>query len=209
MDVIGTNAASASTITVAYGRLVDGNGTLGSLTGSAGVTHIASGAMIDFSAQGGTVSWGNNLLRVYGGSFSGQFVNLLGGELVKGSTDTLLLNSDNSAFRGTTTVADGKLIVGDANHSSAMLGATINILSGATLGGYGSLGETTVQAGGMLSPGNSIGTLTVGGNLTLKPGSILEIEIASNGTSDRVDVTGTTTVSGSNVSVTTIDPETS
>ncbi|MCY1381901.1 hypothetical protein D9M69_698640 [compost metagenome] len=90
-----------------------------------------------------------------------------------------------------------------------MLGATINILSGATLGGYGSLGETTVQAGGMLSPGNSIGTLTVGGNLTLKPGSILEIEIASNGTSDRVDVTGTTTVSGSNVSVTTIDPETS
>ncbi|MBJ6135857.1 autotransporter-associated beta strand repeat-containing protein, partial [Ochrobactrum sp. Q0168] len=223
MDVIGTNAAPASTITVAYGRLVDGNGTLGSLTGSAGATRVASGATIDFSAQGGTirnlqdatpghggtVSWGNNQLRVNGGSFSGQFVNSPGGELVKGSTDTLLLNGDNSGFTGTTTIADGRLIVGDANHGSAMLGGTIDVLFGATLGGYGSLGETTVQSGGILSPGNSIGTLTIDGDLTLKPGSVLEIEIAGNGTSDRVDVTGTATVSGSNVSVATIDPETS
>ncbi|MBA8840948.1 autotransporter domain-containing protein [Ochrobactrum sp. RH2CCR150] len=223
MDVIGTNAAPASTITVAYGRLVDGNGSLGSLTAFAGATRIASGAALDLSAQGGiirnlqdatpgnggTVSWVNNPLYLYGGSFSGQFVNSLGGELVKGSTDTLLLNGDNSGFSGTTTVADGKLVVGDINNSSATLGGTIDVLSGAILGGYGSLGETTVQSGGILSPGNSIGTLAVDGDLTLKPGSVLEIEIASNGASDRVDVTGTATVSRSNVSVTTIDPETS
>jgi outer membrane autotransporter protein len=223
MDVVGPNAAPASTITVAQGRLVDGNRSLGSLTGSAAATRVASGAAIDFSAfggtirnlqdatpgNGGTVSWAGNRLYVHGGSFSGQFVNSSVGEFVKGSTDTLLLNGDNSGFTGTTTVADGKLIVGDANHSSAMLGGTIDVLSGATLGGYGSLGETTVQSGGRLSPGNSIGTLMVDGDLTLKPGSILEIEIASNGTSDRVDVAGTATVSGSNVSVGTIDPETS
>ncbi|WP_162792715.1 autotransporter domain-containing protein [Ochrobactrum sp. 3-3] len=222
MDVIGTNTASASTITIAFGRLVDGNGSLGNLTGFAGATRVASGATLDFSAQGGTirnlqdttpgqggtVSWGDNLLRVNGGSFSGQFVNSPIGELVKGSTDTLLLNGDNSGFTGTTTVAGGKLIVGDATHGSARLGSTIDVLSGATLGGYGSLGETTVQSGGILSPGNSIGTLTVDGDLTLKPGSVLEIEIASNGTSDRVDVAGTATVSGSNVSIATIDPET-
>ncbi|WP_449415578.1 autotransporter domain-containing protein [Ochrobactrum teleogrylli] len=223
MDVIGTNAASASTITVAFGRLVDGNGSLGNLTGFAGATRVASGATLDFSAQGGTirnlqdttpgqggtVSWGDNLLRIYGGSFSGQFVSLSGGELVKGSTDTLLLKGDNSGFTGTTTVADGKLIVGDINHSSATLRGTIDVLSGATLGGHGSLGETTVRSGGIMSPGNSIGTLTVDGDLTLKPGSVLEIEIASNGTSDRVDVAGTATISGSSVSVATIDPETS
>ncbi|MBA8821854.1 outer membrane autotransporter protein [Ochrobactrum sp. P6BSIII] len=226
MDVIGTNAAPASTITVAYGRLVDGNGSLGSLTGFAGATRIASGAALDFAAQGGTirnlqdaapgnagtVKWSGNL-NVYGGSFSGQFDTSQGGALVKGSTDTLLLNGDNYNFRGTTSVADGKLIVGDANNSSAVLGGTINVLSGATLGGYGSVGETTVQSGGLLSPGNSIGILTVDGNLTLAPGSTLEVEIAANGASNRrsdiVGVTGTATISGSTVSVTAIDPQTS
>jgi len=223
MDVIGTNAAGNSSITVAYGRLVDGNGSLGNLTGFAGATRVAVGATIDFSGHGGTirnlqdatpgnggtVSWSNDPLTVNGGSFSGQFVNSRGGELVKGSTDTLLLNGDNSGFSGTTTIEEGKLIVGDANHSSAMLGGTISVLSGATLGGYGSVGATTVQSGGILSPGNSIGALTVDGNLTLKPDSVLEIEIASNGNSDRVAVAGTATVSGSNVSVTTIDLESS
>ncbi|MEJ5020988.1 autotransporter domain-containing protein [Ochrobactrum vermis] len=222
MDAVGTPTAQDATITVAYGRLVDGNGSLGNLTSIAGATRVATGATIDFSGHGGTirnlqdaapgnggtVSWSNDPLTVNGGSFSGQLDNPLGGELVKGSIDTLLLNSDNSAFRGTTTVADGKLIVGDINSSSA-LGGNISVLSGAILSGYGSVGNTIIQSGGILSPGNSIGTLTVDGNLTLAPGSALEIEIAGNGTSDRVDVTGTATVSGSNVSVTTIDPETS
>lgn len=226
MDVIGTNAVPTSTITVAFGRLVDGNGSLGSLTAFAGATRIASGASLDFSAQGGTirnlqdaapgnagtVKWSGNL-NVYGGSFSGQFDTSQGGALVKRSTDTLLLNGDNYNFRGTTSVADGKLIVGDANNSSAVLGGTINVLSGATLGGYGSVGETTVQSGGLLSPGNSIGILTVDGNLTLAPGSTLEVEIAANGASNRrsdiVGVTGTATISGSTVSVTAIDPQTS
>lgn len=98
MDVIGTNAAPASTITVAYGRLVDGNRSLGNLTGFTGATRVAAGATIDFSAyggvirnlqdatpgNGGTVSWASDRLYVYGGNFSGQFLNPLGGELFKG-----------------------------------------------------------------------------------------------------------------------------
>lgn len=227
MDVVDTKAAPASEITVAYGRLVDGNGSLGNLTSLAGVTRVAAGATIDFSAHGGTirnlqdatpgnggtVSWANNRLHLYGGSFTGQFDNLLGGELVKDSTDTLVLNGDSSAFRGTTTVEEGKLIVGDVNNSSAMLGGSISVLSGATLGGYGSVGETQVQSGGILSPGNSIGTLTIDGNLTLAPGSILEVEISANGPfnrrSDTVGVTGMATISGSTVSVSSMDPKTS
>ncbi|PWU71063.1 autotransporter outer membrane beta-barrel domain-containing protein [Ochrobactrum sp. POC9] len=142
-----------------------------------------------------------------------QFLNPLGGELVKGGTDTLLLNGDSSGFTGTTQVAGGKLIVGDVNSSSAILGGNISVLSGATLGCFGSVGETTVQSGGILSPGNSIGILTVDGNLTLTPGSILEIEIAANGPlnrrSDIVGVTGLATISGSTVSITAIDPKAS
>ncbi len=225
MDVVGTPTAQDATITVAFGRLVDGNGSLGNLTSNAGATRVATGATIDFSGyggtirnlqdaspgNGGTVSWANNRLTLNGGSFSGHFDNPLGGELVKRNTDTLLLNGDNSAFHGTTTVADGKLIVGDINNSSAVLGGNISVLSGATLGGYGSVGNTIIQAGGTLSPGNSIGILTVDGNLTFARGSLLEVEIAANGASNRrsdmVGVTGMATISGGMLSVSAIDPK--
>lgn len=227
MDVIGTPTSSDATITVSYGRLVNGNSSLGNITAVAGATRVASGATLDMSTYGGTirnlqdatpgiggtVSWASSSLYVYGGSFSGQFDISQGGNLVKRSTDTLLLNGDNYNFSGTTTVAEGKLIVGDANNSSAALGGSINVLSGATLGGYGSVGETTVQSGGILSPGNSIGILTVDGNLTLAPGSTLEVEISASGASNRrsdiVGVTGMTTISGGMLSVSAIDPKTS
>lgn len=223
MDVIGTPTAPDATLTVANGRLVDGNGSLGNIIAAAGATRVASGATLDLSAYGGTirnlqdatprnagtVTWSNNDLFVYGGSFSGLLDNPLGDRLIKGSADTLVLNGNNSSFNGATYVAGGKLIVGDVNNTSAVLSGNISVLSGATLGGYGSIGETTVQSGGILSPGNSIGTLTVNGNLTLAPDSVLDIEIAGNGTSDRVNVTGMATISGSTVSVTAIDPETS
>ncbi|WP_176038783.1 autotransporter-associated beta strand repeat-containing protein [Brucella tritici] len=222
MDVIGTPTSSDATITVAYGRLVNGNSSLGNITTVAGATRVASGATLDMSTygdtirnlqdaspgNGGTVTWSGNL-NVQGGSFTGQFGTSQGGILVKGSTDTLLLNGDNYNFSGTTTVAEGKLIVGDANNSSAALGGAINVLSGATLGGYGSVGETTVQSGGILSPGNSIGILTVDDDLMLAPGSTLEVEIAANGSSNRrsdiVGVTGMATISGGMLSVTAIE----
>lgn len=222
VDVIGTPTAQDETITVAYGRLIDGNGSLGNLTSIAGATRIATGATIDFSGHGGTirnlqdaspgnggtVSWANDPLTVNGGNFSGQLSTSQGGELVKRSGDSLLLSGDSYSFSGTTTVAAGKLIVGGANNSSAALGETINVLSDATLGGYGSVGETTVQAGGILSPGNSIGILTVDGNLALRPGLVLKVKIAANGASNRrsdiVGVTGMATVSDSTVSVTAI-----
>lgn len=216
MDVIEMTIAPESSITVAHGNLVDGNTSLGCMTEWTGATRIASRANIDFSAygggirnlqdatpgNGGTVSWATRPLRLYGAVFSGQFVNSAGGELIKGSLDTLLLNGDSSGFTGTTTVAGGELIVGDTNNSNARLGGTISILSGATLGGYGSVGETKVLAGGVLSPGNSIGTLTVDGSLQLASGSTFGVEIAGNGSSDRVNVRSMATISGGTVAVT-------
>lgn len=72
----------------------------------------------------------------------------------------------------------------------ARLGGTISILSSA------SVGETTVLAGGILSPGNSIGTLTVDGSLQLASGSTFEVKIAGNGASDRVNARNMATISG-------------
>ncbi|MDH7785656.1 outer membrane autotransporter protein [Ochrobactrum sp. 19YEA23] len=226
MDVIGTPTSSDAAITVAYGRLVNGNSSLGNITLHAGATRVASGATLDMSTyggsirnlqdaapgNGGTVAW-SGVLNVHGGSFSGQLDGTPGSVFIKDSADTLLLNGDNSTFRGVTIVEGGKLIVGDANNSSAMLGGNLTVLSGATLGGYGSVGNTTIQAGGILSPGNSIGILTVDGDLTLAPGSTLEVEIAASGPSNRrsdiVGVTGMAAISGGMLSVSAIDPETS
>ncbi|MDH7785647.1 outer membrane autotransporter protein [Ochrobactrum sp. 19YEA23] len=137
------------------------------------------------------------------------------GNLTKSGGGVLAYDGRSSAFMGTTSVLSGGLIVGsEVTKNNARLAGSVLIENGALLGGHGSVGSgpgslVTLAPGSKLAPGNSIGTLTVDGDLTLKPGSALEIEIASNGASDRVDVTGTATVSGSNVSVTTIDPETS
>ncbi|MFC7067724.1 autotransporter outer membrane beta-barrel domain-containing protein [Brucella rhizosphaerae] len=79
--------------------------------------------------------------------------------------------------------------------------------SGAVGSGTGS--EITISSGGTLSAGNSIGALTINGNLKLAAGSNIETEIAGDGRADLVNVTGTAGIAGSNLYVTTIDPETS
>ena len=66
-------------------------------------------------------------------------------------------------------------------------------VSGATLGGTGSIGGgVTVNGNGHLAPGigpKSVGTLTVGG-LNLSTGSIVDFDLGSTGNSDRTIVDG-------------------
>ncbi|NKC23399.1 autotransporter outer membrane beta-barrel domain-containing protein [Ochrobactrum oryzae] len=66
--------------------------------------------------------------------------------------------------------------------------------------GSGSSSMITVAAGGMLAPGNSIGTLTINGNLVLESGSIYNVETDPLSTdSDRVKVSGDATINGGTV----------
>ncbi|MCM0753252.1 hypothetical protein DEA98_26000 [Brucella pseudogrignonensis] len=46
------------------------------------------------------------------------------------------------------------------------------------------------------SPGNSIGTVTVGGDVTFGADSVYEVEVAGNGASDRIDATGKASLQG-------------
>ena len=78
--------------------------------------------------------------------------------------------------------------------SSAL--TTVN--AGGTLGGTGTVGNTTIN-GGTLAPGNSIGTINVQGNLMFTAASTYLVEIDPN-TSDRTNVTGTATLGGATVS---------
>jgi outer membrane autotransporter protein len=117
---------------------------------------------------------------------------------------SVLLTGDSSGFTGTTTVSGGRLVVGDGNGNGA-LGGNLAIADGGMLGGAGTIGSgagstVTLGTGGTLSPGNSIGTLTVDGDLVFSSGSRFEVEVNPQGTdSDLVRVTGTATLNGGTV----------
>jgi hypothetical protein len=72
---------------------------------------------------------------------------------------------------------------------------TVN--AGGTLGGNGTVGNTTIN-GGTLAPGNSIGLLTVQGSLLFTAASSYMVEV-SPANADRTNVTGLATLGGATV----------
>jgi autotransporter-associated beta strand protein len=122
------------------GGLVFGGGTLqatGAVTSSRAVTLNASGGSVD--TNGNAVS----LSGPIGGA--GGLAKVGAGTLTLGGTDT---------YAGTTTVSAGILLV---NGSET---APVSVAPNATLGGIGTVGNTTVD--GILSPGNGVGVITTG-----------------------------------------------
>lgn len=112
--------------------------------------------------------------------------------LEKVGTGTLTIDAGVvSGYTGATTITGGTMAVnGDLTSSS---GVTVG--ANGTLGGNGMVPTTLVN--GTLAPGNSVGTITVVGGLTFNPGSTYQIQV--EGTADRSNVTGTTTLAGGTV----------
>ena len=125
-------------------------------------------------------------------SFAGSIVGA--GSLTKAGTGTLNLTGF-STYTGPTTVNGGRLLVNGG------LVSTVTVNAGGTLGGTGALGGAAIAAGGRWAPGNSIGTQTVNGNVSFAPGSIFEIEANAAGAADRVNATGSATITGGTVQV--------
>lgn len=131
----------------------------------------------------------------YDGVLSGNGIFRLDG------AGTVLLRGDSAGFDGRTVIAGGTLLVGDAQGNGA-LGGSMQVHAGATLGGSGTVGTgngdiVTVGAGAVLAPGNSIGTLTIDGDLVLQPGARLAVQVdPSSADSDRVQVTGDAALDG-------------
>jgi len=120
----------------------------------------------------------------YGGSIQGNGrVNILSGNVIL---------TGNSSNTGVTTVSGSSLTV------NGTLAGPVSVGAGATLGGSGSVGATTLASGSVLSPGNSIGTLTVNGDLTFAPGATYRVEATpASANSDRVVVNGIARLAGS------------
>lgn len=124
------------------------------------------------------------------------------GVLAKNGIGTLTLNGVNT-YTGLTTVDGGKLVLGDDSHATASLAGDVKVGAAGTLGGTGTIGgNTTID--GTLAPGNSPGTLTVAGDLTLNSGSTSVFELNTPGLvggtgvagNDLVDVTGNLKLGG-------------
>jgi len=177
-----------------------GTNTLGQISIERG---ILSGSLANVGtnvslSDGATLQLNQSGEFAYNGTFNGQ------GDIVINGDGTTLLAADSSAFTGTTNLNGGTLLIGN-EQSAGRLGGSLKVASGATLGGSGILGSgtgslVTIGAGATLSPGNSIGTLMINGDLKFEDGARYVVEVNPLGTdSDKVTVTGTATLNGGTV----------
>jgi fibronectin-binding autotransporter adhesin len=202
-----SNAANAylGATTVAQGGLLsagaipDGSATV--VAGGAALALSASDVIGSLSGAGsaGSDGGGNRTLTVGGGNgsavFSGVLSDLAAGfpgvgqlAFAKTGQGTQTLTGSNT-YTGSTTVSGGTLLVNGSITASS--GVAVN--AGATLGGNGFVPAATIN--GMLAPGNSIGTITIVGNLSFSAGSTYAVEV-SPAAADLTNVTGTANLSG-------------
>ena len=125
----------------------------------------------------GTLAFNRSDAVTFGGVISGT------GALQQNGAGSTNLTATN-IFTGATTVNAGTLFVNGSIATSS--GVTVN--SGGTLGGTGALPKVTIN-GGTLSPGNSIGTISIGGSLNFVGAGNYIVEVSPT-SADRTNVTG-------------------
>jgi outer membrane autotransporter protein len=194
LTLSGNNSYQGGTI-VSEGTLAVGS----SRAIGTGALTLADGTTLQAAANGLALA---NVVRLNGDvtvDTQSNTMTLSGpisgtGGLDKIGSGTLMLTGA-STYTGTTTVSEGVLNV------NGSLVSTVCVCSGATLTGTGSIGGLSVSGGGIVAPGNSIGTLTVRGNVSFDVDGIYQVKANAAGQSDKINATGTATLTGGTVQV--------
>ncbi len=173
----GVTVANSATARV---RLVSDNTYTGPTTISSGSLMIGQGNPGEpGSIASSVVNNGAALIfnRVEDLTYAGAINGV--GTLEKQGAGKLLLTGTH-AYTGATTVSAGTLVVNGAIGTSA-----VSVTNG-TLAGNGLIrGSVNVRLAGQLSPGTSIGTLTISNSLSLSGGTVMELN-ATTGANDVV-----------------------
>jgi len=188
----------AGTGTYTGGTIVNG-GTLtvastGSIIGDLTVNN--GGSFIN----SGTVSGGGNLTVNSGGSFTNTGTYNTPGvwQLNQGSfsnSGSFIGNLANTGTATNTGSITGSVINGGTGtfvNNGSISGDVANL---GAFSGNGSIGGSLFNAG-VVAPGNSVGTITVGGNFSQSSSGVYATEVFGGGSSDRINVGGTATLGG-------------
>jgi autotransporter-associated beta strand protein len=106
--------------------------------------------------------------------------------LIKTGNGVLALNNTET-YTGPTTVSNGTLQV-----NGQLAAGAVTVATNGVLGGTGTIGgPVTVQTGGAIAPGASIGILTINNNLALAGNLAIELNKSGSPASDRIVVGGT------------------
>lgn len=212
----GTNSRAVMNNGILYGTFtvddavignLGNNGLIESAEGSIGVAVLFTGAtndIFELQTEGvviGLVEAGAGTdTFILGGTGTQAFdVALIGTQysgfeqFEKTGSSTWTLIGSSALFATPFLVREGTL-----NYNATFENLTLTIEPGGRAGGIGTVGELIIEAGGIVAPGNSIGTLTVIGNADFADGSIYEVEIRSGGNEPGDDndliVAGTATI---------------
>jgi len=217
--IITNNSSRTGQTLINSGTLQLGNGT--STNGSVGNAQITfantttpkslvyfynGNKVISNPISFGTVTTDNvnniNILSANTVTLSAATINTAGKMTLNAGTGKLIINA-SSTRTGPTVINTGTLQI----NSGVSISSPITINSTGLLQGNGTCSSVTVQSGGTIMAGTSVGTLTVDGDLTLNTGSNTIFELTDNtdlitdrGTKfDAINVINTTTPSTGNL----------
>lgn len=192
---IGVSGTGA--LTIANGGAVSAGGpfSIANLAGSTGSLNIGAApgsvavapgslatATVQFGAGTGAINF-NHTSAAY--LFAPDIVG--NGSVNQLSGNTILTGT--SSYTGPTTVDGGILSV-----NGSIAGTLTTVNAGGTLGGIGTVGDTTIN-GGALAPGNSIGTLAIAGNLVMTTAASYMVEVSGT-SADKTVVSGSAQLDG-------------
>ena len=200
MVLRGVNTYTGGTTLTTGTIVLANNAALGDgaliLAGNGTIESTASSRVIDNDIDTG------NFTLTFDGTRNLQLNGIISGTggLTLDAAATLTLTGDNT-MTGLTQINMGSHLAFDGG----TLGGSVDINDGGLLTGDGRIlgvaSDLTLRTGGTLSPGDSVGTIEVGGDYLQETGSTYIFEIdADSGLADLLDVTGAATLeSGSTI----------